>query len=247
MAKVITALAIMKKQPVSIGQTNPTYTITAEDVANYQAYVAQGGSVVPVYEGMKLTQYEAMQAMLIPSANNMADLLVDRVFGSKKAYTAYAQNMLKQMGLTHTAVADASGFSPDTTSTPSELVAIGIAALKDPVISEIVSQPLAQIPGVGLVQNTNELLGADGVIGIKTGTTDEAGNCLLFAARTTAKNGQGKTIVGVIMGDRDAISLFSDSSQLLASAKQALGVSENESNGSVDMSPSDRRGHLQMQ
>ncbi len=64
------------------------------------------------------------------------------------------------------------------------------------------------------------------MLGIKTGTTDEAGSCLLFAARYAAEDGQKVTIVGVIMGDTDATSLFSDSRKLLASAKQGFGLVE---------------------
>lgn len=222
MAKVIAALAVMKKQPFASGQTGPSYTLTAEDVANYQAYVASGGSVVPVHEGMVLSQYQIMQAMLIPSANNMADTLTEKVFGSDEAYAAYAQDMVQQMGLSHTVIADASGFNPATVSTPSELVIIGVAALKNPVIAEIVAQSQAQLPGVGLIKNTNDLLGTDGVVGIKTGTTDQAGNCLLFAARYDGKNGQIVTVVGVIMGDTSAARLFSDSGKLLASARQGF-------------------------
>lgn len=229
MAKVITALAIMEKQSFELGQSGQTYTLTAEDVAHYQDHVAKSGSVVPVYEGMVLTQYQAMQAMLIASSNNIADTLAERIFGSTEAYTSYAQAMLQRMGLNRTIVADASGFSPATVSTPSELVAVGIAALKNPVIAEIVAQPLAQIPDVGVIKNTNELLGVDGVVGIKTGTTNEAGSCLLFAAHYTAKDGQEVTVVGVIMGEANATSLFSDSRKLLTSAKQGLGLAEAQS------------------
>lgn len=222
MAKVITALAIMEKRPFELGQAGQTYTITAEDIANMNAYIAEDGSVLPFLIGMELTQYQAMQRMLIASDNNMADILAERIFGSMEVYVSYAQDMLKRMGLSRTVVADASGFSPDTVSTPSELVAIGIAALQNPVIAEIVAQPQAQIPDIGIITNTNQLLGADGVIGIKTGTTNEAGSCLLFAARYAAEDGQEVTIVGVIMGDTDPTSLFSDSRNLLASVKQSF-------------------------
>jgi D-alanyl-D-alanine carboxypeptidase (penicillin-binding protein 5/6) len=225
-AKMITALAIMEKQPFELGQAGQTYIITREDIANMGAYFEQGGSVLPLLIGMELTQYQAMQRMLIASDNNVADILVERIFGSKEAYVSYAQDMLKRMGLSRTVVADASGFSPATVSTPAELVAIGIAALKNPVIAEIVAQSQAQLPVIGTIQNTNELLGTDGVIGIKTGTTNEAGSCLLFAARYAAGDGHNVTIVGVIMGDTDHTSLFSDSKDLLASAKQGFGVVE---------------------
>jgi serine-type D-Ala-D-Ala carboxypeptidase (penicillin-binding protein 5/6) len=227
-AKVITALAIMEKQPFELGQEGQTYTITREDIANMSAYIAEDGSVLPLLIGTELTQFQAMQRMLIASDNNMADILVGRTFGSKEAYVSYANDMLKRMGLSQTMVADASGFSPDTASTPSELVTIGISALKNPVIAEIVAQPQAQIPDVGIITNTNQLLGDDGVIGIKTGTTDEAGHCLLFAARYVAEDGEKVTIVGVIMGDTNAASLFSDSRILLASAKQGFGLVESQ-------------------
>jgi serine-type D-Ala-D-Ala carboxypeptidase (penicillin-binding protein 5/6) len=225
MAKVITALAIMEKQPFELGQAGKTYTITAEDIASMNAYIAEDGSVLPLLIGTELTQYQAMQRILIASDNNMADILVERIFGSKEAYVSYAQDMLQRMGLSRTVVADASGFSSATASTPSELVAIGIAALKNPVIAEIVAQSQAEIPGIpgGIIKNTNEMLGTDdGVIGIKTGTTDEAGHCLLFAARYAAEDGQQVTIVGVVMGEKDATSLYQDSRNLLASAKQGL-------------------------
>src|SRR5690606_10140017 len=111
MAKVITALAILEKQPLEAGQAGPTYTLTSHDVAVYHMYAAKNGSVLPVHEGMQLTQYQALQAMLLPSANNIADMMVERVFGSEDAYLEYAHDMLRRMGLSRTVVADASGFS----------------------------------------------------------------------------------------------------------------------------------------
>ena len=74
-----------------------------------------------------------------------------------------------------------------------------------------------------MIKNTNQLLGTHGVIGIKTGTTGKAGSCLLFAARYTARNGKKGTIVGVIMGDKNHRTLYRDSRDLIASAKQYFG------------------------
>jgi len=224
MAKVITALAIMEKQPFKYGQEGQTYTINKNDIAGLNAYISEGGSVLPILIDMKLTQYQAMQRMLIASDNNTADILAERIFGSREAYVSYAQNMLKRMGLSRTVVADASGFNPATVSTPSELVTIGIAALKIPVIAKIIAQHRAQLPVAGVIKNTNQLLGTDGIIGIKTGTTNKAGSCLLFAARYTAQEGKKGTIVGVIMGDTNHSTLFSDSRDLLVSAKQGFGL-----------------------
>ena len=223
MAKVITALAILQKLPLDVGESGPTYTMTAHDVAVYRAYQEQNGSVLPVYEGMMLTEYQALQAMLITSADNIADTLAERVFGSPDNYIAYAQKMVQTMGLSQTEIADASGYDANTVSTPAELIALGIAVLKNPVMAQIVAQPTAQIPGVGIIKNTNELLGTNGVVGIKTGTTDSAGKCLLFASHYySTKEHKEITIVGVIMGDTNAANLFHDSTALLASTEQDL-------------------------
>lgn len=230
MAKVITALAIMEKQPFELGETGQSYTLTSKDVAYYQTQVAQGGSVLPVHAGMTLTQHEAMQAMLIASSNNLAETLAERTFGSEEAYVEYAQSMVERMGLSQTTIADASGFSPSTTSTPSDLVAVGIAALKNPVIAEIVAQPEAQLPDVGTIKNTNELLSTDGAVGIKTGTTNEAGSCLLFAANYTTKSGGSITLIGVIVGDTNTATLFNDSRKLLASAAQEFDLTGTQPN-----------------
>jgi len=233
MAKVITALAVMEKQPLKPGQEGQTYTITRNDIKGLNAYISEGGSVLPILAGMRLTQYQALQRMLIASDNTVADILAERIFGSKEAYLLYVRNMLQRMGFSRTIVADASGFDEATVSTPSELVAIGIAALKNPVIARIVAQQQARIPVAGTIKNTNQLLGTNGIIGIKTGTTSKAGSCLLFAADYTAKDGQKRTIVGVIMGDTNHSILYSDTRDLLASAKQCFGMVREANRGDV--------------
>jgi D-alanyl-D-alanine carboxypeptidase (penicillin-binding protein 5/6) len=245
MAKVITALAIMEKRPFKPGKEGEKYTINKNDIAGLKRSISEGGSVLPLLIGMKLTQYQGMQRMLIASDNNMADILVERIFGSKEAYVSYAGEMLKRMGLTRTHVADASGLSPATVSTPLELVSIGIAALKNQVISRIVAQQQAQMPIAGIIKNTNQLLGREGIIGIKTGTTDKAGSCLLFAASYTAKDGTKDTMVGVIMGDRNHSRLYSDTRDLLTSAKQGYGLVDAESTANVVAPPKKRQtAHL---
>jgi D-alanyl-D-alanine carboxypeptidase (penicillin-binding protein 5/6) len=67
------------------------------------------------------------------------------------------------------------------------------------VLADIVAKPTATIPTVGTVVNTNKLLGIDGVDGIKTGTTDEAGACLLFAVDVPVGE-SSVTVVGVVLG-----------------------------------------------
>lgn len=199
-AKVMMALAVLKKQPLNPGQQGPSLTMTAADVARYNNYVAIGGSTVPVTEGETITEYQALQAALIPSANNMADSLAVWAYGSMDAYLTAANQLARGLGMTQSAFAvDASGFHPETVSTPKDLVLLGQAALDNPVIKQIVHQQSAVIPVAGEVLNTNVLLGKYGVIGIKTGNTDQAGGCYLFAADRTLPNGKSVTAIGAVM------------------------------------------------
>lgn len=197
-AKAIAALAIVRKHPLKTGETGPEITMTQKDVDLFEYYLYNDGSTVPVQVGQKFTQYQALQAMLIPSANNMAVSMARWGFGSEEEYADYANTMLKEMGLTKTHVADPSGFSEQTVSTARELVVIGEAVLNEPVLAEIVAQESANLPS-GPVTNVNDALGKAGINGIKTGFTFAAGGCLLFSS-TRDVAGTPVTVIGAILG-----------------------------------------------
>ncbi len=224
-AKVITALALLEQKPLSLGQKGPSLTIGAGDVALYQKYAAIDGSLIPVTIGEDLTEYQILQALMLPSANNIADSAAIWAFGSLPSYTEYANQMLKRMGVTHTTVADdASGFLPQTVSTPSDLVKIGLAAMQNPVLVQVVSQPQANLPVAGTVNNVNVLLNRNGIVGIKTGNTDQAGGCFLFAANYAPVSNHPVTIVGAVMGAADLGEALQSSLTLLESAKHNFTV-----------------------
>lgn len=200
-AKVMTALAVLKAHPLKVGEQGPTLTITQADVDNYNTYVAEEGSVAKVALGEKISEYQALEAMLLPSADNIADTLAKWSYGSINAYSSSANAMAVGLGMndTHFGTTDASGYAPDTVSTAHDLILLGQAALQDPVVAQIVAQPMATVPVAGSIQNVNWLLGKEGINGIKTGNTDQAGGVYLFSAKETFNNGQTVTIFGVIM------------------------------------------------
>lgn len=198
-AKVIAALAILQKAPLSLGELGQTFTYTKADETNYFYYANRGGSVVHVKAGEQINQYQALQAMLIPSANNIAKSATGWVFGSEAEYVAYANQMLADLGLTNTHVADASGFSEATVSTARDLVVIGQKALANPVIAEIVAQTEATIPVHGKIVTTNKVMGQAGIDGIKTGHTNASGGCFLFSASRNI-DGEQVRVVAAIMG-----------------------------------------------
>jgi D-alanyl-D-alanine carboxypeptidase (penicillin-binding protein 5/6) len=213
-AKVITALSVLKEKPLSMGQQGPVIIMTAADAKLYADYLAKNGSVVPVAAGEHVSQYQALQAMMLPSANNMADTMAKWAFGSMENYLDYANQLVQQLGMTQTTVADASGFSPKTVSTSKDLVLLGEAALNNPVLASIVSQKQAEFPGVGTIHNVNYLLGVDGILGIKTGNTDEAGGCYLFGAKRTIA-GKPVIVVGAVLGAEQRLLAMEDSRGLL--------------------------------
>ena len=216
-AKVVTALTVLKQKPLAVGQQGPNITITSDDVAIYNSYYTLGGSVVKVEIGEQLTELQALQALLIPSANNIADTLVIWAFGSMDSYVSFANKMTADMHLGSTKIADASGLSPNSVSSAQDLVSLGLAALQSPVIADVVSQQTAELPVAGTVNNVNWLLGRDGAIGIKTGNTTEAGGCFLFAAKQSI-NGQGVTLVGALMQAPDLNTAVIDARTLIVAS-----------------------------
>lgn len=215
--KIVTALVVLDKKPIAKDKTEgSSITFTANDAARYNQYLAQDGSVAPVTVGARVTQQQIMQGMLISSANNYADTLAIWAYGSIDNYLAAAKTYLAHHDLHHTTVADASGFSPESKSSTSDLVKIGSLALEQPILADIVSQKSTTIPNIGTLNSTNLLLGKNGVIGIKTGTTDEAGSCLLFASQQKVGS-TTVTIIGATLGAPNHAILARDVSTLITS------------------------------
>jgi len=114
--KVLLALSVLSKKPLALDQQGPNIIITPADVANYDADLAQGESVVKVTSGETISEYQALQALLIASANNFADILANWAFGSTPNYLTYANQFAKSIGMSSTTISDDSGYSTSTIS-----------------------------------------------------------------------------------------------------------------------------------
>ncbi len=216
-AKVITALCVLQKHPLAVGQSGPTLTFSAQDAALYQYQVSHGGSSIPVQEGDQMTEYTALEAMLIPSANNIADSLAIWAFGSLDAYAQYANTYVLQHGLVKTHIGvDASGFDPSTVSTAADLAQLGLIARAEPVIMAIAAQKSTVLQGVGTVYNYNSVLGVNGINGLKTGNNDQNKGALLFTANLEIA-GKPVRISGAVMGQTSLPNALSAAVQLESS------------------------------
>ncbi|MBI3494954.1 D-alanyl-D-alanine carboxypeptidase [Candidatus Saccharibacteria bacterium] len=219
-AKLISALTILNKKPISYGQQGPKITLTQSDVDIYNQYFAKDGSVVQIKVGEQLTQYQLLQGMMLPSANNYADSLAVWAFGSLEKYQQAAQAYVNSLGLKNTKVGtDASGFDASTTSTAEDLTKLAVVAMKNKTLAEIVNQPQVDLPIAGVKENTNWLLGADGVVGIKTGHTTEAGGVYVFASKYDYDKSHSAMIVGAVQGEPIVINAIHQSRLLISQAK----------------------------
>jgi D-alanyl-D-alanine carboxypeptidase (penicillin-binding protein 5/6) len=81
----------------------------------------------------------------------------------------------------------------------------------------------ATLPGAGVVYNTNSVLGSSGIIGIKTGWTEEAGACFLFAAEWDVE-GQRKVIIGAVLGQITLADAFDRSRELILVGGVSMNV-----------------------
>jgi serine-type D-Ala-D-Ala carboxypeptidase (penicillin-binding protein 5/6) len=205
-AKVMTAYLVLRDHPLGAGEDGPTIMITDAAVADTDRRRRQEESVVSVIAGERLTERQALQALLLPSANNIAAVLARWDAGSEGAFVARMNAAARSLGMTHTRYTDPSGYDDATVSTAGDQVRIVERAMKLPVFAGIVATRSATLPFTGTVHNTNALLGHDGFVGVKTGSDDAAGGC--FAFRVVRRvDGRRTTITGVVLGQpgRDQI------------------------------------------
>src|SRR5438874_1190153 len=209
-AKVMTAYLALRDHPLGPGQDGPRIMLTDADVADTDRRRGEEESVVSVAAGEQLTERQALQALLLPSANNIAEVLARWDAGSAHLFVARMNATARSLGMTHTRYTDPSGYDDATVSTAADQVRIVYRAMRLPAFASIVATPSATLPVAGTVRNTNALLGHDGFVGVKTGSDDAAGGC--FAFRTIrwidgTPRGYPTTITGVVLGQpgRDRI------------------------------------------
>ena len=198
-AKVMTAYLVLGDHPLRPGQEGPTITLTGGDVADTDRRRRQQESVVSVAAGEQLTELQALQALLLPSANNIAAVLARWDAGSVGRFVARMNATARSLGMTHTRYTDPSGYDDATVSTAADQVRIVDRAMRLPVFASIVATRSATLPVAGTVNNTNRLLGRNGFVGVKTGSTAAAGGCFAFRA-VRWMNGRPTTITGVVLG-----------------------------------------------
>ncbi|WP_063764449.1 D-alanyl-D-alanine carboxypeptidase, partial [Streptomyces sp. NRRL S-481] len=194
-AKVMTAYVVLRDHPLKSGEDGPKIEI--DQAAEDQSDAGQE-STVDVTKGDKITQREAVESILIASANNVARLLARWDAQSEKAFVGKMNDAAKDLGMKNTTYTDPSGLNNTTVSTAVDQVKLAKAAMEQPVFREVAAM-MSYVDYKGTKHdNWNRLVGYNDVTGIKTGTTTSALGNLVFSARKEV-DGEARRIIGAVV------------------------------------------------
>ena len=197
--KVMTALVVLQA-----GHLGQEITVTKAAVRYAQR---DGASSAGLLAGDVLTVQQLLEAMLLPSGCDAAYLLANAYGPGVPAFIAKMNAMAKALDMTSTHFSWFDGMpyptEYSTYSSPTDLIRLDVAAMRSAVFRGIVGQRSYYLPATSqhhsyLWDTTNALIRSyPGAVGIKTGDTNAAGNCLLFGA----VRDQG-TLIGVVLHAR---------------------------------------------
>ena len=224
--KTMTAYVILKDHPLSATSSGPTITLNGTMALQYDLAIKQDESAVVTKYGERITERQALEALLLASAGNMADILAIWDRGSVGSFLTEMNRTARGLGMTGSTFTDPAGLAASTVSTMADLLRLAEAVQNVPAITSIVSEVSADVPVAGTIYNVNRDLGSYGIDGIKTGTTDAAGSCLLFSAHVQV-GGRTLTILGVVLGMPGSSGIpytaLNATRQLLAGAEAQIG------------------------
>lgn len=184
-----------------------------------------------IYIGHKMTLKQALQGLLLKSGNDAAYVIaaqlghtMDESLSGQAAIDLFCQRMTdkaKELGCTSTTFLNPDGIDKaGHETTANDLLKISLHALSVPFIAETVATDEVTTTFVSgqtkTWKNSNKLLQTDsgyaymGACGMKTGTTDGAGNCLISCATR-----DGRRILCILLGaDKDS-TRYSETIELL--------------------------------
>lgn len=173
--------------------------------------VTSEGVVLGLKSGQKITYGNLLYALLLPSANDTAFTIAQN-YTSQKDFVGKMNQNAANFNLYNTHYQDPAGLEDDGDyTTPLDLAKLSSIAIKNPIFAKIVATKEKTINDYGgssySLKNLNKLLGIDEVNGIKTGTTEGAGQVLV-----TSKKEGNHTIIIVVMDSKDR---FKDTEALL--------------------------------
>lgn len=225
--KIMTALLTI--EAIGRGELTLDTVITAPAAALHD--ITSDSSTANIVEGEQITVKNLLYCLMLPSANEAANIFAITLCGDIPTFVDRMNTRAQELGMANTHFANPHGLhNADHYTTARDLYTLAKQAMTHPTFQEIVSTGSYTIPATNLSEarvlfNTNALLTAkkypgytySGTIGIKTGSTPEAGYCLVAAAKKS-----GRTLLSVVLGAQNPTSgnnvdrqQFSESKKLL--------------------------------
>ncbi len=198
LTKMTTAVVVLHDHPLPAGSDGPVITVTAADVAEYENELHSDESTIVIRVGETLTERQMLEAMMSQSANDIAYSLAVWDAGSLDAFVVKMNALATSLGAGDTHYVDASGYDPQTVSSASDVLRVAAAGMAIPAFAEIVALPSVTLPLVGTLHNIVTEIGANGVVGIKSGYTSEAGACMVLAANREIQGRDVLVLVAVL-------------------------------------------------
>ena len=191
LAKLMTALVIMEShKPNEVVTVGKLPALGPED------------QKLGLVEGEEITVGELLKAILIYSANDAANALAIYDSGSVEDFSKKMNDKAKLWGMTNSNFDEPSGLSSKNTSTPKDLIKLASVLSTNQTFKEITSTANSKIFNQDgkayTLTTTNKILGSVGVVGMKTGYTLDAGQCLI-----TAVERNGHRIITVVLNSPD--------------------------------------------
>jgi serine-type D-Ala-D-Ala carboxypeptidase (penicillin-binding protein 5/6) len=207
LAKVMTAYLTLRKYPLSGTGGGFVLTVTPAEARSEVRDAEQDQSVVAVRAGERLDERQLLEALLVPSGDNIARMLAAYEAGSVSGFVAEMNRTARALGMDRTTYTDPSGYEPTTVSDAGDQLRVFRRALRFAVFRQIVSLPSVSLPVAGKVKNYDPLISA-GFYG-KTGSDSEAEGCLAFF-KDVKVAGRRLTEVGVVLdqGEGSATSVI---------------------------------------
>ncbi len=190
MTKVMTAYVVLHDHPLATGANGPDLTISPADAQDFTTDLDTTQASVEIQAGEVLTERQALDGMLVHSANDLAYTLACWDAGSIPAFVAKMNATAATLGMHQTHYADASGYTPHSMSTAADLLKVTSAAMAYPAFAQAVSMPSVTLPVSGTALSYTPLLAGGtastpGVVGVKSGFTSAAGGGDILAYQTT--------------------------------------------------------------
>jgi len=189
--KIMTALVALEHYPLDL-------VITV-------GKIKVDGNQMKLLTGEQITVENLLCGILVGSGNDAALVLAENFPGGKTAFVTAMNEKAKELRLENTHFTNPVGLDEaGHYSTAKDLAKLTVEAVKNPIFSRIVSTSAVAVSDTSgkithFLKNTNELIGRlEGVKGVKTGWTQNAGECLI--ALTERK---GEKVVTVILGSQD--------------------------------------------